>query len=422
MDKKIKVLTLSDNPLFFSGIGTQTKYFCEALLETGRFEIFSIAGQAVPVTDPRIIEIDGEGNGGTWHAMPVHGYGNRELLQSIMRKFRPDIIWFMTDPRFWDWLWHQDREIRPFVPLVYYHVWDNFPAPKFNRKYYESNDLIVNMSKPTQQMVEEVAPSVPSLYLPLTVDDKIFKKLPKEEVDAFVLSALPEHSKDKFKIFWNNRNGQRKLAGTLMEWYKEFSNKVGWGKTCLIMNTNPKDQVGIDIEEFMKDYDLLNGEVILSPNQVTTDILVKFYNCADVVCNISHSEGFGLGTLEALSCETPIIALKTGGLTEQVTDGVNTFGVALEPKVKIVTGGQDVPYIYQDYCLKEDFISALELMYSMPKEQRESIGKLGREHALKNFGFEDAKKKWVSVLEDVYRTNGSWETRKNYQAYNITKF
>ena len=35
-DKKIKILTISDHPLAPSGVGTQTKYFIEALLKTSR--------------------------------------------------------------------------------------------------------------------------------------------------------------------------------------------------------------------------------------------------------------------------------------------------------------------------------------------------------------------------------------------------
>ena len=41
---KIKVLTLSDHPLAPSGVGTQTKYICEALLESKKFEIISLGG------------------------------------------------------------------------------------------------------------------------------------------------------------------------------------------------------------------------------------------------------------------------------------------------------------------------------------------------------------------------------------------
>jgi hypothetical protein len=44
LSKKIKVLTLSDHPLSPSGVGTQTKYMCEALLNTGRHQIVSFGG------------------------------------------------------------------------------------------------------------------------------------------------------------------------------------------------------------------------------------------------------------------------------------------------------------------------------------------------------------------------------------------
>ena len=44
MSNKLKVLTLSDHPLSPSGVGTQTRYICEALLKSGKFEIISLGG------------------------------------------------------------------------------------------------------------------------------------------------------------------------------------------------------------------------------------------------------------------------------------------------------------------------------------------------------------------------------------------
>jgi hypothetical protein len=44
MDKKIKILTLSDHPLSPSGVGTQTKYFIEALIKTGKFQFVCLGG------------------------------------------------------------------------------------------------------------------------------------------------------------------------------------------------------------------------------------------------------------------------------------------------------------------------------------------------------------------------------------------
>ena len=41
-EKRIKVLTLGDMPLSTSGVGSQSKYVIEALLKSGKFEVFSL--------------------------------------------------------------------------------------------------------------------------------------------------------------------------------------------------------------------------------------------------------------------------------------------------------------------------------------------------------------------------------------------
>ena len=85
-------------------------------------------------------------------------------LDQSLRNHKPDLLWFMTDPRFWTWLWAMDNEIRTHIPMVYHHVWDNFPAPMFNKGYYQSNDKIVCISKVTHEIVKTVAPDVDSIY------------------------------------------------------------------------------------------------------------------------------------------------------------------------------------------------------------------------------------------------------------------
>ncbi len=46
---------------------------------------------------------------------------------------------------------------------------------------------------------------------------------------------------------------------------------------------------------------------------------------ADLFLLPSSDESFGLGALEAMACEVPVIATRTGGLPEVVTDGVTGF-------------------------------------------------------------------------------------------------
>ena len=141
-NKKIKVLTLGDMPLGTSGVGNQSRFFIESLLKTGKFEVFSLGGA---IKHPEYKLFKTEQWGEDWKILPVDKFGTKELVRSTVWKERPDIIWIMTDPRFWGWLWEMDTEIRKNVPIVYYHVWDNYPYPKFNKKFYESNDVIVSI-------------------------------------------------------------------------------------------------------------------------------------------------------------------------------------------------------------------------------------------------------------------------------------
>ena len=104
----------------------------------------------------------------------------------------------------------------------------------------------------------------------------------------------------------------------------------------------------------------------------------------------------------------------TGGLQEQVTDGVEWFGVGLKPTSKAIIGSQEVPYIYEDRTNKEQFFSALNKMMALGKKGRKQMGLKGREHVLKNYNFENFNSQWVDLMVEVYESNGSWDTRKNY--------
>mgnify|MGYP003636285883 CR=1 FL=1 len=305
MSKKIKVLTISDHPLSPSGVGSQTKYVIEALLKTGNFEAISLGG-AMKHQNYQPLKVDPYGN--DWRIIPVDGYGTQEMIRSILRTEKPDILWFMTDPRFYAWLWDMENEIRPLVPMVYYHVWDNFPAPHFNRQFYLSNDRICAISKVTRDIVAEVAPEVKLDYVPHAVDSNIFKTLTKVQIDEIRTKHLGE-DKDRVVFFWNNRNARRKQSGSLLFWWKTFLDKVGHDKAQLIMHTDPKDPHGQDLEHIINHLGLTERrQVLLSTQKINQEDLAVMYNMVDCTINISDAEGFGLATLESLSCGTPIIA------------------------------------------------------------------------------------------------------------------
>jgi len=414
MKEKLKVLVLADHPYSPSGVGTQTRFMVEHLLGTGEYSFICLGG-AVKHQDynPQKFEQWGD----NLVVYPVDGYGTQEMIRSIIRTERPDILWFMTDPRFFPWLWEIEDEIRSLIPMVYYHVWDNKPYPHYNKIWYDSTDLVVSISKVTQDIVENVAPDVESIYHPHAVNPEFYKPLPAEEVTE--LRNKSNISDDKFVVFWNSRNARRKQSATLIHWFKEFLDKVGHDKAQLIMHTEPSDPNGPNLVENISMLGLTNGEVQFSTQKLDFPELAGLYNIADITVCISDAEGFGLSTLESLSCGTPIIVNITGGLQEQVTDGENWFGVGIEPCSKAIIGSQEIPYIFEDRINKDKFIDALMSLYEMSKEERQALGAQGLEHVLKNYNFEEYGKKWDQILKDVHEKHGSWETRKNIKTWEL---
>ena len=437
--KKIKVLTISDHPFSPSGVGTQTKYFISEMLKTGKYQ-FACLGGAIKHDKYNPIKV--EGHGDDWTIYPVDGYGNQEIVRSMLRTHKPDILWFMTDPRFFSWLWEMENEIRALCPMVYYHVWDNYPYPNFNKVWYDSNDSVATISKLTSDIVRTVSPDVKETYLPHAIPTDVFKSSDKIDRRTFRKENFSIDD-DHFLLFWNNRNARRKQTGSLLFWYdnfvKELKKKHPEAKTTLLLHTDPKDPNGQDLHAIIRELNLEEDKkVLLSTQKMPAPLLAQIYDAADCTINISDAEGFGLATFESMACETPIIVTMTGGLQEQVTfiedvtheamikrnkksKAVKSFehGIGIEPSSKAVIGSQEVPFIYEDRVSVESVTEALMTMYEYGPEKRAELGAAARKHVEDNYNFENFAKKWDEVLTEVHDRCGSWETRKGYKSWEI---
>ena len=185
------------------------------------------------------------------------------------------------------------------------------------------------------------------------------------------------------------------------------------------MHTDAKDPHGQDLPHIIQHLGLLSGQVMLSTSKVDIEQLATLYRVADYTINISDAEGFGLSTLESLSCGTPIIVNMTGGLQEQVTDGKNWFGFGINPASKTVIGSLQVPYIYEDRISQRDFEKAMTKALKNPTKKYRQMSSQGRRHVLKSYNFETFEKSWVELMDQVTTEMGSWETRKEYNRWHL---
>jgi glycosyltransferase involved in cell wall biosynthesis len=403
MTEKIKLLTISDMPLVNSGVAIQTRYIIQGLLATGKYKIVSL-GAAISHKDQRPIRVSEYGD--DWTVLPVSGYGDPNLIRHFLMNEGVDAIWIMTDPRFYTYLFEMSDEIRGRnIPLLYNHVWDNYPVPDYNKSYYESCDFIGCISKLTHDIVKTLVGEEKCQYIPHAVEYDVFKQFSQEEINKLRAEKLGEN-KDKFLFFYNSRNARRKMTSDIIKQYEMFLRVIGKDKALFLLNTNPHDQEGGNLDALAKMLGLTNQQVMFTGGGVQTNELVNLYNMADVTVNLSNAEGFGLSSLESLACGTPVISTKTGGLQDQNldTETGEVFGVSIKPATKSIVGSQEIPYIYEDRVSDQDAINAFLKMYHMKQSDRYDLGTRAREFVMRNFDLQFVRDQWdLQIVKQIQR-------------------
>lgn len=425
-----KILMLCDHPLIPSGVGTQANYLIKGLLETGKYKFFVFGGAMKhPNYNMTVIDSDKFGNDG-WIIQPVDGYGDKDKLRKALYEQRPDVLVLITDPRFFTWVWEMEDEIHSICPIIYWHVWDNDPTPKYNSIFYNSTDFISAISLKTYGILQDIGyPKERFNYIPHAVSPDIFKPLTETEQIKFKRDNFGPHANKKFLIFWNNRNARRKVTGDVIASFSMFAKKVGNENVALVMHTSVKDPEGQNIVELARQFDIENS-LLISEERLSTEIINKFYNACDCTINISSNEGFGLSTLESLMAGKPIIVHMTGGLQFQIgdwwenikdfrsQDKLNAiskkkysfregkwFGVPVFTSTRSCTGSQAIPYIYDDRVKLEDVSKAMLQLYNTDKNKLRYIGLEASKWAREKFNMNEMISRWDEILQKTIDNN-----------------
>jgi starch synthase len=122
---------------------------------------------------------------------------------------------------------------------------------------------------------------------------------------------------------------------------------------------------------------------------------------ADVIQILSHAtvfacpsiyEPMGIVNLEAMACETAVVATAVGGIVEVVEDGVTGLLVPFEAGA----GGEPL----DASGLAEAFASCLDQLVADPDRAR-AMGAAGRKRAVERFAWTDAAEATVQLYEQV---------------------
>ena len=450
---KKKILLLSDDLRMTSGISTMSK---ELVLGTIHKYDWVQLGAAIQHPEfGKVVDINQDVRDRTGiedanlKIYPNHGYGDINILRTLLALEKPDAILHFTDPHYWQWLYDNEHEIRQQVPILYYHIWDDLPDPKYNRDYYESCDWIGCISKQTYGIVHRVGKMIDEVthkpledwqisYVPHGINQKVFK--PLDNVSDDIKKLIFGDKEYDFVLFYNNRNIRRKQPSDVIYSYKLFCDKLPKehsDKCLLLMHTAAVDENGTDLPAVIEA--LCPYDVKFTGLKLEQDKLNEIYNLVDCTINIANNEGFGLTTAESLMAGTPIIVNVTGGLQDQcgfnfTADDYISIGslhnkekskhLVLEgewafpiwPSAINLNGSVPTPYIFDDRVNDDEVANTIATVYAQGRPERKRRGLLGREFMIKNLSSDIMNN---SLIEGIERVFENYKPRKRFDLYKI---
>lgn len=317
MSNKIKLLFYGDAPTVATGFGTVSRNILTGLHKTGKYDIqvLGVNYWGDPHSYPFPIWPVGIGSNDP--------YGRQRAFDMMARELEYDVLFLFQDSFILQSLigpgLDKLRQVKNFVSVGYYPV-DGTPK----KTWMDSmNMLDVPVTYTEFGKVESIL-SCPQMaeklkVIPHGVNIRDFFPLPKEATVSFRKSYFGKHA-DKFIVTNLNRNQQRKDIPRTMLAFKEFKRRRP--NSVLYLHMATKDQ-GWDLEEVCKGLDLKIGEDVLmpganfGPNQgYPIQVVNQIYNASDVIVSTTVGEGWGLSTVEAMACRTPLIFPRNTALTE----------------------------------------------------------------------------------------------------------
>ena len=457
-DQRKKILLLSDDMRLHSGIATMAR---ELVIQTAHhFNWVNLGGAMNHPDEKKAFDLSADVNKQVGiedsyvRLYATSGYGTVEIVRELIRTEKPDAILHFTDPRYWTWLYDIEREIRQQMPLMYLNIWDDYPAPLYNKAYYECCDLLMGISKQTvninKLVLEEAANGKIIEYVPHGINEDFFFPITPEykNYDKYqeFKKTIFEGKEIEFVVFWNSRNIRRKSPGDVILAYRQFCDQIGEEKAkkcALIMHTQAVDQNGTDlyaVRDAVCDSSYVN--VFFSQDRLGAEQMNWLYNLADVSMLISSNEGWGLSLTESMMAGTMIIGNVTGGMQDQMrfvddkgqwytpsfevpSNHMATYlehgewAVPVFPSNISLVGSVPTPYIHDDRCDFRDVASAIQEVYELAPEERKQKGLAGREWVLSDESMMSAKNMGRNLIKYVNQTFEQFVPRTKYDILKI---
>jgi starch synthase len=157
-------------------------------------------------------------------------------------------------------------------------------------------------------------------------------------------------------------------------------------------------QIAEEMKEAVESVQAKRPDIIWIQEMVDKQTACELYSRADVFCCPSIYEPFGIIKLEAMACETPVVASAVGGIKEVVVDGETGFLVPLEQR-------KESPFEpLHPEKFSRDLAARINQLMKDPA-LREKFGRAGRKRAEEKFSWSRIAQETKALYQTLLKSS-----------------
>ena len=245
---------------------------------------------------------------------------------------------------------------------------------------YESADAIIAVSDGMRADVLAAYPSIDPAKV-VTIRNGVDVDRFKPTTDSALLIELGITG--RYAIFVGRITRQKGLAHLLRAWQNV---PVEYG-LVLAAGSPDEEMIGNEVKTLIEELQKTRPNVIWIPDMLPHEKLCALLTSADLFICPSIYEPLGIVNLEAMACETAVLATRVGGIPEVVADG-NT--------------GKLVNYNGDSAVLEHDLSNAIIELMKEPALLKQ-YGEAGRKSAAAEFGWPAVARATLALYQSLIK-------------------
>ncbi len=245
---------------------------------------------------------------------------------------------------------------------------------------YESADAIIAVSDGMRADVLAAYPNVDPTKV-VTIRNGVDVERFKPTTDKALLTELGITG--RYAIFVGRITRQKGLAHLLRAW----QNVPAEYGLVLAAGSPDEENIGNEVKALIEELQKTRPNVIWIPDMLPHEKLCALLTSADLFVCPSIYEPLGIVNLEAMGCETAVLATRVGGIPEVVADG---------------STGKLVNYSGDGAALEHDLAAAIIELMNEP-ELLKKYGEAGRKRAAAEFGWPAVARATLALYQSLIK-------------------